>query len=199
MHSTRHGVGLFVTLFAALIAAPVATARGQIIRPTPPFVPPQTLPRVLPQQAISIDEEDNRSGPRLGVAYLVGGSVTADRDGQTLSPLVSLFGWQFEHQFPTGQQGGPIPMTEFVALLGGMEQGRVLPSVSWLLGLRQPSGWEGGIGPTLTGAGFQLAVAAGRTQSIGTLNIPITVAVAPGRRGASISLTTGFNRSRNGR
>ena len=45
-------------------------------------------------------------------------------------------------------------------------------------------------------AGVQLAFAAGVTQSLGTLNIPFNLAVAPGRRGASISFTTGFNYKR---
>jgi hypothetical protein len=39
----------------------------------------------------------------------------------------------------------------------------------------------------------QLAVAAGMTHSLGALNVPVNLAIAPGRRGAAISLTTGFN------
>jgi hypothetical protein len=84
-------------------------------------------------------------------------------------------------------------MTELVLLAGGMEQGVVLPSVSWLLALRKPNGWEAAIGPTVTGAGVQLALAGGVTHTFGKLNIPVNLAVAPGRRGASISITTGFN------
>jgi hypothetical protein len=68
-----------------------------------------------------------------------------------------------------------------------------LPSASWMLGLRQPNGWEAALGPTLTGAGVQLALAAGVTHSFGKLNVPVNLAVAPGRRGASVSVTTGFN------
>src|SRR4051812_9485495 len=73
---------------------------------------------------------DDRSGPRLGVAYIAGGSVTAEKEGQTFSPVTSLFGWQIEHQFATGRRDLPVPVTEFVMLAGGMEQGRFLPSVS---------------------------------------------------------------------
>jgi len=83
-------------------------------------------------------------------------------------------------------------MTEFVVLVGGMEQGLFLPSASWLLGVRKPDGWEAGIGPTITGAGVQLAMAAGITRSLGYLNVPFNVALAPGRRGAALSITTGF-------
>src|ERR1051325_8666674 len=63
---------------------------------------------------------DDRSGPRLGVAYIVGGSVTAEKAGETFSPLTSLFGWQIEHQFRTGRPDLPVPVTEFVTLFGGM-------------------------------------------------------------------------------
>lgn len=143
------------------------------------------------RQAIIV-ENDDRSGPRVGAAYLVGGSVTAERAGRPVSPLITLFGWQIEHQFDAGP-GLPTPMTELLLLAGGMEQGVVLPSASWLLGLRRRNGWEFGAGPTLTGAGVQLAIAGGVTQSIGSLNVPVNLAVAPGRRGASISITTGFN------
>jgi hypothetical protein len=139
---------------------------------------------------------DDRSGPRIGVAYIAGGSATAEKEGKSFSPLTSLFGWQVEHQFPTGDRNLPVPVTEFVVLVGGLEQNRVLPSASWMLGLRQPNGWEGGVGPTITGAGVQLAFAGGVTHSFGALNVPVNLAVAPGRRGAAISLTTGFNMRR---
>ena len=168
------------TLFAIACAAPMLLrAQGS----------PAT------QRAIFI-ENDDRSGPRIGAAYLVGGSVTAERAGRSFSPLTTLFGWQFEHQFDAGP-GLPRPMTEVVLLAGGMEQGVLLPSASWLIGLRQRNGWEFGAGPTLTGAGVQIAIAGGITQSVGSLNVPVNLAIAPGRRGASISITTGFNMNRN--
>lgn len=182
----RATVSFLTSLLATAFAA--RTVAAQVIpRPMPPIVLPRgSLP------AGSLDEDD-RSGPRLGVAYLIGGSVTAERLGKHIAPVMSLFGWQLEHQFETGRKDGPVPITELVLLAGGMEQGVFLPSASWLIGLRQANGWEAGLGPTLTGAGIQLAVAAGVTRSLGTLNVPVTLAVAPGRRGASISLTTGFN------
>jgi hypothetical protein len=172
----------------AAIGFPSQLAKAQEI---PRLMPPVVRPRgSLP--AGSLDEDD-RSGPRLGVAYLIGGSVTAERAGKHVAPFISLFGWQIEHQFDTGRKDLPVPMTELVLLAGGMEQGVLLPSASWLIGLRKTNGWEAGVGPTLTGAGVQLAVAAGMTHSLGALNVPVNLAIAPGRRGAAISLTTGFN------
>jgi hypothetical protein len=142
--------------------------------------------------AIVIREPDDRSGPRAGVAYLIGGSVTEERAGKTISPLMSLFGWQIEHAFYAGDNL-PMPVTELVLLVGGLEQNRPLPSASWLFGVRVPNGVEVGVGPTITGAGTQVALAGGITHQRGEINVPVNLAVVPGRRGASISITGGFN------
>lgn len=167
-----------------------ATLRAQIIHPRPyPYpAPPPPYPR-----GGSLLSDDDRSGFRVGLAYLIGGSVTAEHQGKKVAPLMSLFGFQVEHRFDPGKKDVPVPMTELIGLAGAMEQGRFLPSLSWLVGLRQTNGWEAAIGPTLTGAGLQLAMGAGITHSYGELNVPLNLAVAPGRRGASISFTSGFN------
>jgi hypothetical protein len=177
-----------IALVFTASVAPIVSASTQL-------APRPTLPPIRAVSIASIDDDD-RSGPRFGAAYLIGGSVTAERAGRHIAPVTTLFGWQFERQFPTGEPSLPVPMTEFVALAGGMEQGVLLPSASWLLGLRKPNGWEAGVGPTVTGAGLQLAIAGGITRSLGSINVPINVAVAPGRRGAAISITSGFNMKR---
>jgi len=176
---------------AVLLVATGHTAQAQYPPRRFPPVSTSLLPG-LPAGATLIDDDD-RSGPRIGAAYLIGGSVTAERAGRSVAPLVSLFGWQFEHPFDTGLHNTIVPMTELVLLAGGVEQGVLLPSASWLLAVRKPNGWEAAIGPTITGAGVQLAVVGGVTHAFGNLNIPVNLAVAPGRRGASISITTGFN------
>jgi hypothetical protein len=163
----RHRKSLLIGAFCLI---PVFTAQGQVFQLS----------------------QNDRSGPRIGVAYIAGGSVTAERAGESLSPVVSLFGWQVEHEFPTGESKLPTPIIEVVGLIGGLEQGRSLPSASVIFGLRESGGWEAGVGPTLTGAGAQLAFAVGRTTPVGILNVPVNLAIAPGRRGASISVTTGF-------
>ncbi len=84
-----------IVLAIALANAP-RVAAAQIPRPMPPVV----LPRYsLPEGSL---DEDDRSGPRVGAAYLIGGSVTAERAGKHIGPFISLFGWQLEHQFETG-------------------------------------------------------------------------------------------------
>src|SRR5439155_21870687 len=72
-----------------------------------------------------------------------------------VGPHISQFGWQFEKQFYT--KDGPVTMvTEWVALVGGLEQSVVLPSLSWMVGARTRDGAEFGIGPNVTPAGTGL-------------------------------------------
>lgn len=143
-------------------------------------------------RAIVITEPDDRSGPRFGVAYLTRGSETAKNEAKPFSPLTTLFGWQIEHPFDLGPQA-PTLVTEVVLLVGGLEQNVVLPSATWLVGLRQTNGVEFGLGPTVTGTGTQIAFAAGITKKFGSVNVPVNVAVAPARVGVALSVTAGFN------
>jgi hypothetical protein len=106
--------------------------------------------------------------------------------------VVSQFGWQFEKRIKTGPNG-LTAVNEWVLLVGGAEQGVLLPSVSWLVGLRTGSGMEFGVGPNVTPVGVALAMAAGVTFSSGALNVPVNVAVVPSKAGVRVSLLTGFN------
>ena len=105
---------------------------------------------------------------------------------------ISQFGWQFEKQFYT-KDGGVTAVNEWVFLLGGLDQGVALPSLSWLVGVRTRDGAEFGIGPNITPGGVALALAAGVTLRAGKLNVPINVAIVPSKVGTRISVMTGFN------
>ena len=133
------------------------------------------------------------SGPRFGGTFLSDGVVQklkAD-DGIRVAPMITQFGWQFEKQFYNGGSG-VAALTEAVVLFGGMEQGLVLPSLSWLVGLRTRGGAEFAIGPNVTPVGVALALAAGTTFRAGILNVPVNVAVVPSKSRA-VSMLTGFS------
>ena len=138
--------------------------------------------------------EVDLSGPRFGITALSTG--IADKlktdEGWNLAPVVTQFGWQFEKQF-YGKQGGPAAVTEAVVLVGGLDQGVAIPSLSWLVGVRATDGTEVGVGPNITPAGVALALAAGKTFRVGVLNVPVNVAVVPSRLGMRVSLLTGFS------
>ena len=136
------------------------------------------------------------SGPRVGATFLSPGVADKLRDHQIDAGwALSQFGWQFEKRIKTGPSGLSA-VNEWVFLAGGLEQGIVIPSLSWLVGLRTGSGMEFGLGPNVTPAGVALAMAGGVTISKGALNVPFNVAVVPSRAGMRVSVLTGFNMRR---
>jgi hypothetical protein len=137
--------------------------------------------------------EVNLSGPRFGFTSLSDGVIAKlnERDIE-VKPLITQFGWQFERQFYS-KQGGVSALNEWVVLIGGLDQGVPIPSVSWLVGLRSSTGAEFGVGPNVTPAGVGLAFAAGVTFRAGILNVPVNVAVVPSRDGMRMSMLTGFS------
>jgi hypothetical protein len=148
----------------------------------------QTIPP--PTRTVSL------SGPRFGITMLDDRVVETLRERQIdVTPMISQFGWQFEKQF-YAKGGGVMALNEWVFLLGGLDQGVVIPSLSWLVGLRSTAGSEFGVGPNVTPAGVALAVAAGTTFRAGVLNVPVNVAVVPSKAGMRVSFLTGFSMRR---
>ena len=171
----RHAVSFVLCL---VVSAGVASAQN-VIDPPPGFT--KTV---------------NLSGPRFGMTALSTGVVDElkTRDIEVGSNI-SQFGWQFEKQFYT-RNSGVAAVNEWVVLLGGLDQGVALPSLSWMVGLRTREGAEFGIGPNITPAGVALALAGGVTFRAGNLNVPMNVAVVPSKAGTRISVLTGFNMRR---
>ena len=111
-------------------------------------------------------------------------------------PVVSQFGWQFERRFFQTEQG-VAGVTEWIPLVGGLERGVFLPSLTFLIGLRGATGLEAGLGPNVTATGTGLALAVGMNNDVGGLNVPINVAAVLGREGARGSVLVGFNLASN--
>ena len=137
------------------------------------------------------------SGPRIGVTFLSDGVVRKLHDDlagdfEGVGPVISQFGWQWEKRFYSGDSG-VTAVTEWVFLLGGMEQGVVIPSLSWLVGTRTVKGIEFAVGPNFTPVGVALAFAAGVNFPVGHLNVPVNFAVVPSKSGMRVSMLAGFN------
>jgi hypothetical protein len=135
----------------------------------------------------------NLSGPRFGVTSLSPGVIDKLKIERNIDvrPLISQFGWQFEKQFYG--RSGIAAVNEWVLLLGGLEQDVVVPSLSWIVGLRTREGLEFGVGPNITPAGTAMVFAAGVTFRSGVLNLPVNFAVVPSSAGTRVSLLAGFN------
>jgi hypothetical protein len=146
------------------------------------------------QQPQDLVRQLSRSGPRFGVTWMSGAIVDSlqSRFDIDVGPVITQFGWQYERQFAS-LESGPVALNEFILLVGGLDQGAFLPSLTWLVGVRTPGNFEVGVGPNITPAGVALAFSSGLTFRAGALAVPVNVAVVPSRFGVRTSILTGFN------
>lgn len=138
------------------------------------------------------------SGPRLGFSVLSTeqGKKLVEifgEDNWSPSPVISLFGWQFEWRYfetSSGAQG----LVEVIPLVGGLEQGMFIPSLNTLVGFRSSDGFEVGFGPSIsfTNPGFIMAI--GQSTSFDQINFPVNFSLATSRDGMRFSFLIGFNR-----
>jgi hypothetical protein len=144
--------------------------------------------QIAPPPARSI----SLAGPRFGITTLSPGVVNSLASEEVfVKPVISQFGWQVERQFfATGS--GLAVLNEWVGLLGGLDQGYAVPSVSWMVGVRSSEGLEFGLGPNVTPNGVALALAAGVTVRAGVVNVPLNVAIVPSQAGMRVSMLAGF-------
>ncbi|MFT5861242.1 MAG: hypothetical protein ACI865_003364 [Flavobacteriaceae bacterium] len=93
----------------------------------------------------------NNSGPRVGYAVLTGSvgefAVRAEsRGGLDIFPGMSMIGYQFEGQYVGTENFSAL--VEVFANIWGMEQGKFIPSLNLMNGLRfGDAGWEIAFGP----------------------------------------------------
>lgn len=149
-----------------LAAAPLASQE---------YIPPQKL-----------------EGPRFGVTVVTGRAAEMLRDELDAGPVITQFGWQFETEF-FRTRSGLAAVTELVPLAGGLEQGTLIPSLNWLVGMRTGNGTEFAVGPNLSAIGLGLVLAGGVTLRVEELNVPLNLAVVPSKDGLRVSFLSGFN------
>ena len=91
--------------------------------------------------------------------------------------IMSQYGWQWETRFSDG--GNVTGIVEWIALVGGMEKGMFLPSVSSMVGLRNSKGIEFTVGPELSLGGIAMLIGAGYNFRFGELNVPVSITYVP--------------------
>jgi hypothetical protein len=107
------------------------------------------------ESAVNNPEIDrlNLSGPRMGLTVFTGQAARTlqakeSEGGFDAFPYMFQFGYQFEVQYLN--QGSFQALFEFIPIITGLDQGRFLPSISILHGLRSNiRGWELAFGPVL--------------------------------------------------
>lgn len=93
-------------------------------------------------------------GPRMGVVSYFGLNrqiLQADRSegGFDTYPYMFQFGYQFEEQYLNS--GNVQGLVEFIPTISGIDQGKLIPSITILNGFRNnKNGWELAMGPTIS-------------------------------------------------
>ena len=123
------------------------------------------------------------AGPRLGLTAVEPGLLAnilrkdvkffSDEnreswDGTSLGQygaVMSQYGWQWESRFADG--GDIVGLVEWIALIGGMEKGLFLPSISSMVGIRTSSGIEFGARPNLSLGGIAIVIGSAYNFSFG--------------------------------
>jgi len=126
-------------------------------------------------------------------------SLAGPRIGMTLPEFggpISQFGWHFERQAASRPQD-PRFIVENVILVGGVEQNQFIPNANLIFGVRLPSGFEAGMGPSVTLGGMRggsaaVVFAAGRSLLLGGVRVPINFAVSTNRYGQRFTIITGW-------
>ena len=134
------------------------------------------------------------AGPRIGITMVTPGSLASilrkdvsffsgeireEWTGSTgkYGAVMSQYGWQWESRFADG--GDVTGIVEWIALVGGMEKGMFLPSVSSMVGVRTAKGIEFAVGPNLSIGGIAMVIGAGYNFKFGKLNVPVNIAYVP--------------------
>jgi|TARA_B110000208_G_C11667814_1_gene394060 hypothetical protein len=143
---------------------------------------------------------EHLEGPRIGVTILTNGT-SSDRLN---SNLLTQLGYQWETKFSSDSLGYAF-LGEWVLLVGGLEKGYFIPSLSYLLGFRTIKGFEFAVGANLSLTGFGPIIAIGKSFKFGSVYVPVNLAFVPsiakedpvigteGRTGSRITFTFGFN------
>ncbi|MDP4662406.1 MAG: hypothetical protein NWS74_01980 [Salibacteraceae bacterium] len=116
------------------------------------------LANALEKHDIIITEKSintlNLSGPRMGITYVGGGKgdrlqAAKNIGGYNMIPVMSQFGYQVEAKYMSA--GNMQALIEFIPLVTGMDQGRFIPSITFMNGFRHSkTGWEFAFGPTIS-------------------------------------------------
>jgi hypothetical protein len=98
------------------------------------------------------EEKVNLNGPRMGAALMTGANArilkgSPNQGGFEMSPITFQFGYQMEVQYIG--QGNFQALVEFLPMITGLDQGKIIPSITILNGLRENRlGLEFAFGPT---------------------------------------------------
>lgn len=147
-------------------------------------------------------KQKNMGGPRLGLTFIHGdGELVKTLKRNKMDRLLSQFGWHFEYQVSPENILGPSFVVQFVPLFGGVEYGKIIPSLTTAFGIRFPNGIEFGMGPNLavskdsydeTVITSALVLAIGKSIDYGGVSLPLNIVYAINPKGNRASFIFGY-------
>lgn len=155
----------------------------------------ETIAPMIVVKQSPIEAKLRYGGPRIGITYLSPGESTDrmnDVFDRNINPFITQFGWQFETRFFT-LDNGASGLLELVPMIGGLEQGLFIPSITGLVGYRSKNGYEIGLGPTLSLGGAGILLAAGASLKSGRIVFPVNLAFVPSVTKSYQAVTTEEN------
>lgn len=119
------------------------------------IAPDQNLVKLLVNYDAPVESPKTQlslNGPRMGFSIATGDAATVltspeSEGGYNMYPATFQFGWQKEWQYLSA--GDFQALVEFIPMIGGLESGKFIPSLTFLNGFRTgKGGWEFAFGPS---------------------------------------------------
>jgi hypothetical protein len=174
----------------------VSLALAALVLSAAPAVAQTSTASESPAPASAAPQRDKFSGPRFGFTVFTG-DVAKLRQKINREPIMTQFGWQLETQIsPVGTDSKAL--MEWVFLVGGVEQDELNLSLSWLAGWRTREGLELGAGPAISvnkdssKPTTSMIISGGAAAKLGTMQVPMHVAVALAKGGPRITTLVGW-------
>ena len=119
------------------------------------IAPDQNLVKLLVNYDTPVESPKTQlslNGPRMGFSFATGDAANVltapeSEGGYNMYPATFQFGWQKEWQYLSA--GDFQALVEFIPMIGGLESGKFIPSMTFLNGFRMgKKGWEFAFGPS---------------------------------------------------
>lgn len=119
------------------------------------ITPDQSIVNLLVNYDVPVESPKTQlvmNGPRMGFSVATGDAAkvmtAADsKGGYNMYPATFQFGWQQEWQYLSA--GDFQALIELIPMIGGLESGKFIPSITFLNGFRMgKQGWEFAFGPS---------------------------------------------------
>lgn len=157
----------------------------------------------LISEETNIREEQDRKfyahGPRLGFTILYNSNTKEygiSKDDslillKDIPAVITQFGYHYDLSLYMSNKINPL--VQFDGLVGGVENGLFLPSLSMVIGYRFYDVFELGLGPNISLSGAGVIAAIGLNAKNENIYFPINLAFVYSEGRYRISLLTGFN------